>query len=174
MADQDTNTNQTTETPPATPTEQQTYSSDYVSALRNESAGYRTRARAAEKAEKAAREAFGLKPGEEIGDISARLAAHEAKALEKANARLITAEIKGLQGYNTALLERLIDRGSIKVGDDGTVTGAKEAAEAAAKQFPEVLTKTQQREQWAPKNPAAGASGESENQAMNDLIRRKH
>ena len=160
MADQDTNTNPTPatpEAPPATQAEQQTFSAEYVSELRREAARYRTRAT---EVDTGLRKAFGLEPDADCSDMNALLTARDgqttAKALEKANTRLITAEIKGLQGYNTALLERLIDRGSIKVGDDGVVTGAKEAAEAAAKQFPAVLTKTQSREQWAPKNPAAG------------------
>ena len=163
MADEPNSTN----APSAAPQEPQTYSNDYVSALRRESAGYRTRATAAEKA---ARDAFGLKPDEELGDLAARLAAREAKALEKANTRLITAEIRSLSGYDTPLLERLIDRGGITVNDDGTVKGVKEAAEAVAKQFAAVV-KAAPGGQWAPKNPIAGAAGTNENQLINDLIR---
>jgi len=150
----ETNNAATTETNPPQP-ETQTFSKDYVDALRRESGNYRTRAQTAEKTVKAFRDAFGLRPDDEIGDISARLAARDAQALDKANTRLIAAEIKGLPGYETALLERLIDRSDIKVGDDGTVTGLKEAAEATAKQFAAVL-KAASKEQWVPSNPAAG------------------
>ena len=159
---------------PTPPTEPQTFSKDYVDTLRSESAGYRTRAKTAEATVKAAREAFGLKPDEDIGDLAARLTAREAQALEKANARLIAAEIKALAGYDTALLERLIDRKAIKVDDNGKVSGVKEAAEAVAKQFPAVAKKAQARDQWAPTNPAAGEGGTNNpNQAMNDLLRGK-
>ncbi len=60
------------------------------------------------------------------------------EATEKANARLIAAEIK-LQGATMGLIDpdvasQLIDRKGIKVGDDGTVTGVKEALEALKQQ----------------------------------------
>jgi len=165
MADQTETSNTTTEVQ-----EQQTLTRDYVDALRKESWNYRTRAQAAEKTTKALREAFGLKQDDEIGDIAARLTARDTQALEKANARLIAAEIKGLPGYDTALLERLIDRSAIKVGDDGTVMGVKEAAEATAKQFAAVV-KQQSVGQWAPSNAAAESGGTNSNQAMNDLLR---
>jgi len=156
----------------STPPEPQTFSPEYVSELRRESARYRTRA---ETVDSGLRKAFGLEPDADCSDLNALLTARDTKttaqALEKVNARLIAAEIKSLQGYDTALLERLIDRGAIKVNDDGTVTGAKEAAEAASKQFPAVL-KAKHGEQWAPKNPAANTGGKNTNQAMNDLIRK--
>jgi hypothetical protein len=145
---------QPAETEPA-PQEQHTFSKDYVEALRKEAAGYRTRAHNAEKAAKAAREAFGLKPEDDIGEISAMLAAREAKALEKANDRLISAEIRAISGYDTALLERLINKSGVKVGDDGTVTGVKEAAEEVAKTFPAVK-KAASGGNWVPKNPPSG------------------
>jgi hypothetical protein len=127
---------------------QQTFSADYVRELRQEAAKYRTKLSETEKT--------------------------VSQALEKANARLISAEVRALQGYDIALLERLIDLSGVKVGDDGAVTGVKEAAEAAAKQFPAVLkAKYQPSKQWAPTNPAAGSSGTNPNQAMDDLIRRK-
>lgn len=119
-----------------------TYSEDYVSALRGESANYRTRAKAYEGALRAV---FGLKADEELGDLSVRLSAYQqnqanqqSAALEAANKRLIGAEMRTLEGYDHKLLEKLIDLSNVKVSEDGTVTGLKEAAEAAAKDFPAV------------------------------------
>lgn len=126
-------------TPPAAG---KTYSEDYVTALRGESAGYRTRAKSYEGA---LRTVLGLKDGEELGDLNARLSAYQqnqtkqqSAALEAANKRLIGAEIRTLEGYDHKLLEKLIDLSNVKVSEDGTVTGLKEAAEAAARDFPAV------------------------------------
>lgn len=119
-----------------------TYSEDYVYALRGESANYRTRAKSYEGA---LRTVLGLKDGEELGDLNARLSAYQqnqtkqqSAALEAANKRLIGAEMRTLEGYDHKLLEKLIDLSNVKVSEDGTVTGLKEAAEAAAKDFPAV------------------------------------
>lgn len=119
-----------------------TYSEDYVSALRGESAGYRTRAKSYETA---LRTALGVKDGEELGDLNARLATYQqnndqaqATALQKANDRLIKAEMRTLEGYDHKLLAKVIDLSGVKVSDDGAVTGLKEAAEAAAEEYPSV------------------------------------
>lgn len=126
-------------TPPAAG---KTYSEDYVTALRGESANYRTRAKSYEGA---LRTVLGLKDGEELGDLNARLSAYQqnqtkqqSAALEAANKRLIGAEMSALEGYDHKLLEKLIDLSNVKVAEDGMVTGLKEAAEAAAKDFPAV------------------------------------
>ena len=104
---------------------------------------------------------LGISEGEELGDLNARVAAYQSnltaqqeKTLATANQRLISAEIRGLEGYNVKLLEKVIDQGNIKVDENGNVTGVKEAAEAAAKEFPEVLKAEKQK--WAPGNPAEG------------------
>lgn len=130
--------------PEARPEGSKTFSEDYVSALRGESAGYRKRAKAAENA---LREVLGLSEAEALGDLSARLTSYrdmqgkaQTAAVQKANERLIQAEIRALEGYDTKLLERLIDRSKITVADDGTVSGLEEAAEAAAAAFPVVKT----------------------------------
>lgn len=130
--------------PEARPEGSKTFSEDYVSALRGESAGYRNRAKAAENA---LREVLGLGEAEALGDLSARLTSYrdmqgkaQTAAVQKANERLIQAEIRALEGYDTKLLERLIDRSKITVADDGTVSGLEEAAEAAAAAFPVVKT----------------------------------
>lgn len=135
-----------------------TFTEDYVKTLRSEAAGHRTTAKAYETA---LRGVLGVKEGEELGDLNARtaafqqnLTAQQEKTLATANARLISAEIRSLEGYNAKLLEKVIDFGGIKVDEKGNVTGVKEAAEAAAEEFPEVLrTKSGT---WAPGNPAEG------------------
>ena len=88
---------------------------------------------------------LGLKDGEELGDLNARLSAYQqnqtkqqSAALEAANKRLLAAAMRTLEGYDHKLLEKLIDLSNVKVSEDGTVTGLKEAAEAAAKDFPAV------------------------------------
>lgn len=128
--------------PAANPEGAKTFSEDYVKALRGESAGYRTRAKAAENA---LREVFGLSEAEALGDLSARLSNYRAaqnraqnEAVQKANDRLVGAAIRSLDGYDTKLLEKLIDRSKITVGDDGAVNGLKEAAEAVAAEYPAV------------------------------------
>ncbi len=119
-----------------------TYTEDYVSALRGESAGYRT---CAKSYETALRTVLGVKDGEELGDLNARLATYQqnsnqaqAATVQKANGLLIKAEMRALDGYDHKLLSKVIDLSGVKVSDDGTVTGLKEAAEAAAEEYPAV------------------------------------
>lgn len=76
-----------------TPAAGKTYSEDYVTALRGESANYRTRAKSYEGA---LRTVLGLKDGEELGDLNARLSAYQqnqtkqqSAAWRQANKRLI-------------------------------------------------------------------------------------
>lgn len=163
-------TSQTT-TPPVTPSsaeDTKTFSADYVKALREESKGYRQRATSTEKAIRAA---LGLKDDEELGDIEHRIKARESSTLQAANNRLIAAELKGLEGYDQKLLSKVIDLTNVKVDDKGEVTGIKEAAEAAAKEYPAVKTGT--KASFVPPNPAAGSGNTNPNQTMNDLIRGK-
>jgi len=170
MAEEQTpNTNPT---PPAAPPAQddgKTYTSDYVKSLREESKGYRLRATSTEKA---VRTALGLKDDEELGDIAQRISAKEAATLKSANDRLVAAEMKALEGYDYKLLEKVIDLSGVKIDDKGNVTGVKEAAEAAAKEFPAVKSGTKQ-QSFVPPNPAAGGGTVNPNQAMNNLIRGK-
>lgn len=149
------------------------FSEDYVHTVRNEAAGYRT---AAKTYESALRTVLGLKEGDELGDLNTRISTYQQSlsqqreaTLQAANQRLIRAELRSLEGYNHKLLERVIDLSGVRVDDEGNVTGVKEAAEAALKEFPEV--KAAQRQQYAPLNPAGASTPTNENQKMNDLIR---
>lgn len=146
-----------------------TFSADYVKALRDESKGYRQRATGTEKA---IRTAFSLKDDEEIGDIEQRIKARETSILQAANDRLIAAEMKGLEGYDQKLLSKVIDLTTVKIDDKGNVTGIKEAAEAAAKEYPAVKS-SGTKSSFVPPNPAAGSGTANPNQTMNDLIRGK-
>ena len=66
-----------------------------------------------------------------------------ASAIETANARLIQAEIlaqaTALKAIKPEHLHRLIDTGEVTVGDDGQVTGAREAVEGFLKANPEYV-----------------------------------
>lgn len=117
-----------------------TFSEEYVQALREEAKGHRLEKKAAQDK---LRFIMGLTPDDEISD--AKIAEFQQKqagaitaALEKANARLIAAEIRSLDGYDTKLAERLIDKSKITVADDGTVTGIKEQMAELEKDFPAI------------------------------------
>lgn len=116
---------------------------------------------------------FGVKDGEELGDVSQRIDEYNRLLETKAaaiNDRIITAEIKSLQGYDSKLLAKVIDRTNIKVSDDGTVTGLTEAITAAEKDYPAVVAKKETKQAYVPLNPPTAQGGE---QTMNDLIRQR-
>lgn len=123
--------------------------------------------------EAALREILGVADGEDLGDIKTKVADMKQKqesAAASANDRLITAEVKALDGYDTKLLLRLIDREKITVGDDGTVTGVADAAKAVAEEFPAVVKKTGERKPFVPIN---SADDQPKHKTMNDMIRRR-
>lgn len=134
-------------TPDTAPAAGKTYSEDYVHTIREEAKENRI-ARKAEEAARLATEAklkalLGLKPEDAIDD--AKIAAHTANqqkaiqaALEKANERLLIAEIKGMDGYDAKLVERLLDKSKVQIAEDGTVTGLKEAISELEKEFPAI------------------------------------
>lgn len=119
------------------------FSEEYVSALRNENAGYRSRSKTYESA---LRTVLGIKAEDELGDVAARVAAYQkdqqtqlSNAQNAANQRLISAEMQKLSGYDHKLLAKLIDLSGVKVDDAGKVTGLEEAAEAVRKEYPAVF-----------------------------------
>lgn len=125
--------------------------------------------------EKALKSIFGVADDEELGDIEQRVEAYNSSMqakLSAVNDKIISAELRALQGYDTKLLAKVIDRSGITIADDGTVTGLQEAVEAAAKEFPAVVKKNDSKP-YAPYNPA-GANGNGEvHRTMNDIIRKK-
>ncbi len=158
-------------TPPAAPTPTgKTFSEDYVQTLREEA----KQRRLSEKNLAAKlRAVMGLKEDEEVDDakITAYQTKHQSEltaAMQKANERLLQAEIKSLEGVDAKLVSRLLDKSKVKIAEDGTVTGLKEAVDELAKEFPAVLKAAST---TSPANPpgAGGVSLQDEyNQAYKD------
>jgi hypothetical protein len=127
--------------PAPAPAQGKVWTDEYVQGLREEAKTNRLARKAAEAKLKAL---IGLKDDEDIDD--AKITAYQTKiqndlsgALQKANDRLILAELRSLEGYDHKLIERLMtDKSGIKVGDDGTVTGVKEAVTALETEFPQI------------------------------------
>jgi len=127
----------------------QTFSLEYVTELRNEAKNRRVEH---QQFEASVKKALGLAENDPLGDMTERISAIRNQALEAANQRMIAAELAGMHGYDHKLLRRVTDFSKVKVGDDGTVTGLKEAVEAAEKEFPAVKAKPP--EPVSPQNPA--------------------
>ena len=124
--------------------------------------------------EKTLKSILGVADDEELGDIAQRVEAYNNSMQAKVSAvndKIISAELRALQGYDTKLLAKVIDRSGITVADDGTVTGLQEAVENAVKEYPAVVTKKDSKP-YAPYNPA-GADNGGASKTMNDIIRRK-
>jgi hypothetical protein len=141
LEDENKETNETTETKPAeTKTQGSVWSDDYVKGLREEAKMHRLAKKSVEGKLKAL---IGLKDDEDVDD--AKIAAYKDtqskaanEAISKANARLIAAEIKGLDGYDTKLVAKLIDHSKITIADDGTVKGITEQLPELEKEFPAI------------------------------------
>lgn len=121
--------------------------------------------------ETALRKIFKLADGEELGDIDGKLTELEAeheKLLSATKDKLITASLNALDGYNTKLLARLIDKSKITVDDNGNITGLEEAVKAVSDEFPAVIKKEAAKKPFVAINPAQQTST---SQTMNDLIR---
>lgn len=136
-------------TPPATPPATPASAEDIAAAVLKE-VGDRT-ARAETGVLKSMADQYGMSEA----DLKALLDKHKADAaakltpeaqqrvdaaMEKANARLIAAEVKTLGAamglVDTAAALKLWDASGVKVADDGAVSGAKEALEALKKTSP--------------------------------------
>lgn len=131
-------------TPPVTPPPPngKVWTDEYVTGLRAEAKDHRLTAK---KNEAYVRSLLGLKPDDEISDaLITTFKANQEKALtdtmKAANARLLSAEIKSLDGYNAKLVERLIDRSKVTINDDGTITGLTEAVAELETEYPEIKT----------------------------------
>ena len=147
-----------TPTPPATPPPAPAgtvFSEEYVKSLRGEAANHRTEK---QKYQTHLRTLMGLAPDAElnetmIANFQKEQATATKKTLETANARLLSAEIKSLQGYDAKLVERLLDKSKITIGEDGTITGLTEAVTALEAEFPAIKVGTQS---GGGANPAGG------------------
>jgi len=129
-----------------------TFSEDYVRTLREEAKENRIARKTAEEQTKTLQETntanlskvkafFGLKPEDELDD--SKMESFKNSLITKADTKLILAEIKSLDGYDTKLVERLLDKSKLTISENGDVTGLKETVEALALEFP--LIKIQSR-----------------------------
>lgn len=118
------------------------------------------------------RKIFKIADDEELSDIDSKLEAFEAEReqlLTAARDKVITASLNALEGYNTKLLARLIDKSKITVDENGNVSGLEEATKAVSDEFPDVLAKKEvEKKPFVPINPAQQTKT---SQTMNDLIR---
>ena len=119
------------------------FTEEYVKGLREEAKENRL---AKKSLESKLKKLIGLKDDEDLDDAKiSQFESSKAKeitsAIAKANERLVMAEIRAQQGYNTKLAEKLIDKGQIKIDDDGNVTGVVEALTALAVEYPEIVKK---------------------------------
>ena len=137
------------------------FSEDYVKQLREEAKDHRLAKKAAESK---LRTLIGLKEDEDVDDkkITAFQTQQQqaiATALEKANNRLLSAEIKSLGGYDHKLVERLLDKSKVTITEDGNVEGLKEAVEALTTEFPAVKIPAKG---GGGANPPSGGGNEAE------------
>jgi len=120
------------------------FTEDYVKGLRGEAKDNRLKAK---NFEDKLRKIIGLADGDvDDATIDKYLSEQEKKILtasKKADEKLILAEIKSLEGVNTKLLGKLLDRSKLTIDENGIVTGLNEEVEELAKEFPEVKTVTQ-------------------------------
>jgi hypothetical protein len=71
-----------------------------------------------------------------------------------ANQRLIQAEIKSLEGYNSKLVQKLLDQSTVSVDADGKISGLTEAMKVLETEFPEI--KSQKTVSIPPSNTPKG------------------
>jgi hypothetical protein len=114
---------------------------------------------------------LGLNPDDELSEKAIKdFQKNSTKALtetmEKANARLLAAEIKSLDGYNAKLVEKLLDRSKVTIDENGVVTGLKEAVTELETEFPEI--KTVGGTSSGGVNPAGATGGLSELQQLEE------
>jgi len=128
------------------------FSEDYVKTIREEAKEHRLARKAAEEERDNLalkfKDVIGLKPEDPLKDESItlykeNLTKNMNTALEKANERLLQAEIKSLDGYDVKLVSRLLDRSKVMIEEDGTVKGLKEAITALEEEFPQIRKGTQ-------------------------------
>lgn len=139
-------------TPEVKAPEPKLFSEDYVKTIREEAKENRLARKAAEEERDNLalkfKDVIGLKPEDPLKDESItlykeNLTKNMNAALEKANERLLQAEIKSLDGYDVKLVSRLLDRSKVMIEEDGTIKGLKEAITALEEEFPQIRKGTQ-------------------------------
>ncbi len=144
---------------------QRVFSEEYVSALRSESAGYRTQLRGLEAA---VRNLVGLKPDEPINEnVLGQFGQNQKQAVEKAQEAakrmLLKAEVR-MQSIDLKIVDpdaaiALADLSKVQVAEDGKVTGVKEALEALVKEKPYLVGKGSAGGVGSPGSPGGGSTG---------------
>jgi hypothetical protein len=120
--------------------ESKVWSDDYVKSLRDEAKENRLKLKATEKLLKAS---LGLSDDEEVTEekITAKRLDAESKineALSKSKELILKASIKNLEGYDVKLVNKLLDRNSIQISDDGEVIGLEDAVNKLSEEFPAI------------------------------------
>jgi hypothetical protein len=134
------------------------FTEEYVQTLREEAKSHRL---AKKQYATQLKSLLGLKDEEEVTDaaIEAYKQAAEKRITDaqiKANEKLILAAIRGLAGYDTKLLERLVEKSKLTITENGDVEGLTEIVTALEAEFPQIK-KTSTPAPAAPPNPAGGA-----------------
>lgn len=161
-----------------------TFEESYVKKLRTENANYRMKNKELESSmdqkftefQNNIFKSLGIDPDpnknyeKQISDLKSK--AQEAEA--RANQKLIKAEVKSISStlgiIDPDIAFKLIDVSSMKVRDDGTVEGVKEALEALLREKP--FLKGQSGPVGSPTNPGSQNVKETVDDKMNSLIRR--
>ena len=142
--DNNTNTNTNTN---SNNTEPRVFTEDYVKALRSEAAENRVKAK---NFEKKLKNLLGINEDEAVEDwdtvitnYQSNIQKSQQEQLEKVKELLFQAELKRLENqYNLKLVNKLLDKSKIQIGDDGNITGLQEALKELEKEFPEIVKNT--------------------------------
>lgn len=141
------------------------FSEEYVKSLRQEAANYRVQIRDLEDIVKTT---LGLEADNVNGDVLKSfmkdIERKQQKIIDKANERLLQAEIKNLEGYDAKLVDRLIDKSKVKITDDGEVEGLEDLVKELEEEFPQVKSTVATKNSGA--NPSKGADGLTEKQRL--------
>lgn len=165
--------------------EPKTFDETYVKDLRTEAARYRTKAKELEQQLQTlpgeitskVLAALGLEPDPDK-NFEKQLAEAQAKAQEaekRANERLVRAEVIAL-ATDMALVDSdaalaLMDRSSVAVKDDGTVSGAKEALEALVAAKPWLKKAEAKQPVGGGTNPPGGNSIKTIDQQIDEAVK---
>lgn len=96
----------------------------------------------------ALRKLLNLKEDDALDDLDTKINDYQSKAelaLKRADERLIAAAINNLSGYDTKLLTKVMDMSKVSVDEKGEVVGLAEAVAEAAKEFPAVVAKANEK-----------------------------
>jgi len=131
----------------------------YLSSLRNEAKENRLKLKETEKLLKSA---LGLSDDEEvniekINNFKTQIDSKLNDAISKSNELILKATINNLDGYDTKLVSKLLDKSTISVNDLGEVIGLEEAVNKLVEEFPSIKKSIQPN---LTSNPASAQSNE--------------